>query len=182
MGKKVAIGVGIVAAVAMVGLAGGWIARTYASKAPAGVWNATAIGGSFAGIRVQEADASDANVIFLYDLDNTSGSDYNLSSGTDLIVMGRLKSTGSLSPEHQYHLASNVFLPAGNRTRITLETTEPFKWPAQMDTAAEAEFRLMISRSVADLGGFVLFDPTTHYQIELPGSWPPVTDTSSILR
>jgi hypothetical protein len=96
--------------------------------------------------------------------------------------MGRLKSTGSLSPEHQYHLSSNVFLPAGNRTRITLETTEPFKWPAQMDAASEAEFRLMVGRAVSDLGGFVLFDPATHYQVELPGSWPAVTDTSSILH
>jgi hypothetical protein len=182
MGKKVAIGAVIVVGLAVLGLAGGWIAKTRASKPPAGVWNAEAIAGSFAGIRVQEADPSNASVQFLYDLDNKSGADYNLSGDSSLIVMGRLKSTGSLSPEHQYHLASTVFLPAGNRTRITLEATRPFHWPAQIDAGAEAQFRDMVNRSIADLGGFVLFDPSTHYQIELPGSWPPVTDISSILQ
>lgn len=182
MGRKAAIGVGIVILVAAIGLAGGSIAKSRASKAPAGTWNADAIGGAFAGIRVQEADASDASVLFLFDLDNKSGADYNLTGDASLIVMGRLKSTGSLSPEHQYRLASTVFLPAGNRTRMTLQTTLPFHWPSQMDAAAEAEFRQTVNHSIADLAGFVLFDPATHYQIELTGGWPAVTDTSSILH
>jgi hypothetical protein len=182
MGKKVAIGVALVVGLAVLGLAGGWIAKTRASKPPAGVWNADAIGATFAGIRVQESDPTNASVLFLYDLDNKSGTDYSLSGTSSLIVMGRLKSTGSLSPEPQYHLASTVFLPAGNRTRVTLESTKSFHWPAQIDAAAEAQFRDVVNRSVADLGGFVLFDPSTHYQIELPGSWPAVTDISSILK
>ncbi len=183
MGKKIGIALGVVVLLAAAGLAGGWIAKAHASKAPEGVWNAQAINGSFAGIRVQESDPASASVMFLYDLDNRSGADYSLAGGdSSLIVMGRLKSTGSLSPEHQYHLASNVFLPAGNRTRVTLETTEPFHWPAQMDAASEAQFRDMVNRSVADLGGFVLFDPATHYQIELPGSWPAVSSTASVLQ
>jgi hypothetical protein len=182
MGKRLTIGFVLVIVLAAVGLAGGWIAKTRASKPPSGVWNPAAIGGSFAGIRVQEADPANASVLFFYDLDNKSGADYNLAGDANLIVMGRLKSTGSLSPEHQYHLASTVFLPAGNRTRITLERTEPFRWPAQMDAASEAQFRNMVSRAVADLGGFVLFDPTTHYQIELPGSWPAVPAAASILQ
>lgn len=182
MGRKAAIGIGIVILVAAIGLAGGSIAKSRASRPPVGVWNAGAIGGSFAGIRVQEADPSDASVLFLFDLDNKSGTDYNLAGDSSLIVMGRLKSTGSLSPEHQYRLASAVFLPAGNRTRMTLETTLPFHWPSQMDAAAQAQFRLMADHSIADLAGFVLFDPATHYQIELPGAWPAVSDTSSILH
>jgi hypothetical protein len=51
-----------------------------------------------------------------------------------------------------------------------------------MDAAAEAQFRQMVSHSIADLAGFVLFDPATHYQIELSGAWPAVTDSSSILH
>jgi hypothetical protein len=182
MGKKIAIGVGIVVLLAAVGVTAGWLAKSRSSKPPPGVWNANAIAGSFGGLRVHEADPSNAAILFMYDLDNRSGTDYLLSADANLIVMGRLKSTGSLSPENQYHLASAVFLPAGNRTRITLETTQPFHWPAQMDAAAEAQFRQMVNHSIADLGGFVIFDPANHYQIELPGSWPPVTDTSSILR
>ncbi len=182
MGRKTAIGFGLVILLASLGLAGGLITKARAAKPPAGVWNPDAISGSFGGIRVQEADASDASVLFLFDLDNKTAADYNLMGDASLIVMGRLKSTGSLSPEHQYRLASAVFLPAGNRTRMTLETTQPFHWPAQMDAASEAQFRDMVDHSVADLAGFVLFDPNTHYQIELPGNWPAVATTASILH
>jgi hypothetical protein len=182
MGKKIAIGAAVIVLLAGVGLAAGWMASARGSKAPVGVWNSQAIAGSFAGIRVQESDSGNAAVAFLYDLDNRSGTDYSLTTDSKLFVMGRLKSTGSLSPEGQYHLASAVFLPAGNRTRVTLEMTEPFRWPGQMDAAAEAQFRNTVNRSVADLGGFVIFDPANHYQIELPGSWPAVADTAAVVQ
>jgi hypothetical protein len=181
MGKKVAFGAGVILLLAAVGITAGMAARSHSYKAPAGTWNSNAIAGSFAAIHVLESDPSNVSIVLLYDLDNRSGADYTLSSGPGLIVMGRLKSTGSLSPEGQYHLQSAVFLPAGNRTRITLETTLPFRWPGQMDTAAEAQFRQMVNRAVADLGGFVLFDPATHYQIELPGGWPPQAETASMV-
>lgn len=182
MGKKIAIAIAVLVLLAGVGLASGWMVKSRESTAPAGVWNAQAIGGSFAGVRVQEADAANAAVIFLYDLDNKSGVDYTLAADSKLVVMGRLKSTGSLSPENQYRLGSAVFLPAGNRTRVMLERTQPFRWPAQMDAATEAQFRNMVDHSVADLAGFVIFDPATHYQIELPGSWPAVADTAAVIQ
>ena len=183
MGKKITIATAVVVLLAGVGLAAGWIVNAReGSKAPAGVWNSQAIAGSFAGIRVQQSDSGSAAVAFLYDLDNKSGTDYSLTADSKLIVMGRLKSTGSLSPEAQYHLASAVFLPAGNRTRVTLEAAQPLRWPGQMDAAAEAQFRNLVNRSVADLGGFVIFDPATHYQIELPGSWPAVADTAAVVQ
>lgn len=183
MGKKFAIGSLVVVLLAGVGLASGWIMKSQASKTPAGVWNGQAIAGSFAGIKVQEsASGNVASVSFLYDLDNKSGTDYSLTPDSKLIVMGRLKSTGSLSAESQYHLASSVFLPAGNRTRVMLQTTQPFHWPGQMDAAAEAQFRNMVNHSIADLGGFVIFDAAAHYQIELPGSWPAVADTATVIQ
>jgi hypothetical protein len=180
MGKKVAFMAVLIVALAAIGITAGLVARSRTSKAPSGTWNSNAIAGSFAAIHVQEADSANAAILFLFDLDNRSGADYTLTGGPNLIVMGRLKSTGSLSPESKYHLASAVFLPAGNRTRITIETSQPFRWPAQMDAGAEAQFRQMVTRSISDLGGFVLFDPATHYQIELPGSWPPTGEGASV--
>ncbi len=182
MGKKIGIAIVVIVLLAAVGLAGGWIVKTRGAKAPEGVWNADAISGSFAGIRVQQSDSGNANIAFLYDLENKSGADYLLTTDSKLIVMGRLKSTGSLSAEDQYHLASAVFLPAGNRTRVMLETRKSFRWPGQMDGAAEAQFRNMVNHSIADLGGFVLFDPVNHYQIELPGAWPAVADTAAVVQ
>ena len=174
--KRISIAVAVIAVLLVGGISGGWYARSRASKAPPGVWNANAVAASYAGIHVQQADASNATIAFLYDLDNRSGADYRLPAAGDLIVMARLKSTDSLSPEGQYHLASAAFLPAGNRTRITLQTSVPFQWPAQMDAAAQAQFREVLNRSIADIAGFVLFDSATHYQIELPGAWPTVAD------
>jgi|SRR5215831_37549 len=174
--KKISFAAGLIVLLLAGGIAGGWYARSRASKAPPGVWNANAIAVSYAGLHVQQADASNAVIAFLYDLDNRSGADYRLPATGDLIVMARLKSTDSLSPESQYHLASAAFLPAGNRTRITLQTTVPFEWPAQMDAAAQAQFREVLNRSISDIAGFVLFDSGTHYQIELPGSWPTIAD------
>ena len=180
--KNLLIGICVVAGLAAVGIGAGAYERARASRGPQGAWNASAIAASFAGVRVQQVDGANANVLFLYDLDNHSGADYTLTSSPSLIIMGRLKSTGSLSPEPQYHLASNVFLPSGNRTRITLEIAQPFHWPAQVDTAAEAQFREMVTRTVSDLAGFVLFDSGSHYQIELPGAWPVSPDVSPLLK
>lgn len=182
MKKKIGIALAVLVLLAGIGLAGGWIAKARGAKVPEGVWNAKAISGSFAGIRVEESDSGNAAVAFLYDLDNKSGVDYMLTTDSKLIVMGRLKSTGSLSAEDQYRLSSAVFLPAGNRTRVMLRTTKPFRWPGQMDAAAEAQFRNMVNHSIADLGGFVIFDPATHYQIELPGAWPAMADTAAVVQ
>ena len=180
--KSLLTGIGVVVGLAAVGIGAGVYERVHASRGPEGAWNSSAIAASFAGVRVQQVDDANANVLFLYDLDNHSGADYTLTSSPSLVIMGRLKSTGSLSPEPQYHLASNVFLPSGNRTRITLEITQPFHWPAQVDTAAEVQFREMVTRTVSDLAGFVLFDPGTHYQVELPGAWPAAPSISSLLK
>ena len=180
--KKIATGLLLVVVLAAAGIAAGWYAKSKASKPPPGVWNSNAIQGTFAGLRVEESDPSTVTLLFLYDLDNRSGRDYRLPNGPDLVVMGRLKSTSSLAPEAEYHLAASAFLPVGNRTRITLQTSQPFHWPTQMDAAAEADFREMVNRSIGDIASFVLFDPSTHYQIELPGSWPAPSQVSPSLR
>jgi hypothetical protein len=40
-----------------------------------------------------------------------------------------------------------------------------------MDAASQMKIRQLVADETADLGGFVLFDQSTRYQIELPGSW-----------
>jgi len=141
---------------------------------PASPWNSHAIEATFAGLRVHEIDASHSEVLFLYDLDNKTESDYQLDKGPKIMIMTRLKPTRSLSSEKQIALSASAFIPAGNRTRIALTVTRSFNWPARMDVASQGRIRQLVSSETAELDGFVLFDQASRYQIELPGSWPEV--------
>jgi hypothetical protein len=141
------------------------------SATPANPWVSGAVAGTLAGIRVREIDAATAGVEFSYDLDNTTDTDCRIEKGPSVVVMSRLKSDHSLSSEQEVSLNSSIFAPAKNRTRISLEATHPFIWPSQTDASADAKFRGLVAEEVSDLEGFVLFDQSTHYQIELPGGW-----------
>jgi hypothetical protein len=148
--------------------------RSEISAKPAAPWNSRAVEGAYAGVRVREIDASSAAVVFLYDLDNQSGSDYELTKGPGVVVMSRLKSAGSFSSEKAVNLSASAFVPANSRTRIALEIKEPFNWPPPADASSEVRFRQLVAQEVADLDGFALFDEAHRYQIDLPGSWPAV--------
>jgi hypothetical protein len=90
--------------------------------------------------------------------------------------MTRLKSDGTLVPNDNLHLDNSVFVPARNRTRISFSTTQPFRWPTgmaldHMGPINQEKYRALIAQDVAGASGFVLFDQSAHYQIELPGAW-----------
>jgi hypothetical protein len=153
-------------------------AGTQSSAPRATSWNSGAIQGRFSGVKVREVDAENADLIFSFDLDNTTDTDYQLAKGPNVVIMSRLKSDGSFSSEQQIGLNSSIFVPARNRTRIALEVVRPFEWPGQQDNTADAKFRQLVAGQVADLDGFVLFDQTTRYQINLPGGWPQLQQVS----
>jgi hypothetical protein len=144
------------------------------SAKPANPWNAHAVEGVYAGVRVREIDASKAAVVFLYDIDNKTDTDYQLAKGDSVVVMSRIKSSRSLTSERPVALSTSAFVPARNRTRIALEIAEPFSWPTRPDASSENRFRQLVAREVADLDGFVLFDQAHRYQVDLPGSWPAI--------
>jgi len=145
-------------------------------QAAASTWNSAAIQSNFAGVQVKEVDATHARLIFSYDLANNTDADYQVTKGPTTVVMTRLKSNGSLSSEEPIELYNSVFLPARNRTRMAVTITRGFNWPAglpesQIGPVNQERFRGLIAQEVANLSGFVLFDQTTHFQIELPGGW-----------
>jgi hypothetical protein len=111
-------------------------------------------------------------VIFLYDLDNSTDRDYRLASGPNIVIMSRLPPNGSLSSDEPISLDSDAFVPAKNRTRISLEISHAFDWPTQRDAAAERQLRQFVADQVAGVEGFVLFDQETRYQIELAATSP----------
>jgi hypothetical protein len=142
-------------------------------------WNSGAIRGTLAAVRVRELDPTHAAVIFFYDLENRTDTDYRLSSGPNVVIMGRLQSSGILSGDQQISLDAAAFVPAKNRTRIALEITHGFEWPSQRDAAAEKQLRQFVADEVSGLEGFVLFDQGTRYQIDLATSTPEVPTESA---
>lgn len=147
-----------------------------AKPAQASVWNSALLSGTFAGLQVHELDPGHVQLIFYYDLDNESDADYQLTKGPGTVVMTRLKSNGSLSSDEPMELDHSVFLPARNRTRISLQTTQVFSWPSGMQAGQigpvnQDKFRALVTQQVGSVSGFVLFDQAKHIQIELPGGW-----------
>ena len=158
--------------------------ETAARKVQPSPWNSSAIQSTFAGTQVQEADAAHATVVFFFDLDNNTDTDYRFAKGAGTVVMTRLKSNGSLSSEQPLELNNSVFLPARNRTRIAVQATRPFNWPSglpegQIGPVNQLKFRQLVADEVANLTGFVMFDTATHFQIELPGGWQELQTSAS---
>jgi len=164
----VAAGVAAIAAIVIA-------VRFVRSAAPTGhaeAWNSSAIQSTLAGIRVKEIDPAHAAVVFFYDLDNRTDTDYRLSSGPNVVIMSRLQPSGSLSSDQQINLDANAFVPAKNRTRIGVEMSRAFAWPSARDASAERQIRQLVADQVAGLEGFVLFDQTTRYEIDLATASP----------
>ncbi len=147
--------------------------------APANAWNSRAIESTLAGVRVRELDPTHAAVVFFYDLDNRTDTDYRLASGPNVVIMSRLQPSGSLSSDQPVSLDSIAFVPAKNRTRIALEMSHAFDWPAQRDAAAERQVRQFVADQIAGVEGFVLFDQAARYQIELAASSPEVQQAAT---
>ncbi|MGA8408274.1 MAG: hypothetical protein WB680_13935 [Candidatus Acidiferrales bacterium] len=140
------------------------------------VWNSASVRGTFAGLQIHEADPAHVQLVYSYDLENDSDEDYRLTKGPGTVVMTRLKSNGSLSSDETVELDHSVFLPARNRTRISLQNTQAFSWPVglpagQIGPLNQVRFRALVSQQVGSVSGFVLFDQAKHIQIELPGGW-----------
>ncbi len=131
-------------------------------------WNTRAITSAFTGLKVRELDATHAAVDFVYDLENRTDRDYQLTPGPGAVVMRRLQADGSLSSDTDARLVSAAFVPTNDRTRITMEMTESFGWPAKQDEAADQKLRDLVTREAAGLQGFVIFDQSSRYEIELP--------------
>jgi hypothetical protein len=153
--------------------------RAEHSTAPANAWNSRAIESTLAGVRVRELDSTHAAVVFFYDLDNRTDTDYRLASGPNVVIMSRLQPSGSLSSDEPLSLDSVAFVPAKNRTRIALEMSHAFDWPAQRDAAAERQVRQFVADQIAGVEGFVLFDQVARYQIELAATSPEVQQATA---
>lgn len=141
-------------------------------------WNQGTISAGYIGSQLREIDKTHSSLIISYDLENDTDSDYRLSEGPGLIILSKLKSDGSYSQEQPIRLAYPVFLPARQHARLAIEMTQAFNWPGEEDSGYLDKMRNFVKQRLENVGEFVLFDETNHWQLELPSGWEQLQDTS----
>jgi hypothetical protein len=83
---------------------------------------------------------------FTFILKNTTDSDFRLSDSRDYSILVSLREEKALSSNHAVKFTrSPIFVPAKQRAQVGL--------------------RLSCYECKGDIGGFVLFDETSHYEI-----------------
>jgi hypothetical protein len=141
-------------------------------------WNPEKIEATYVGCQFREVDRMHSSLTVTYDLKNNSNLDYRLAEGPDLVVMTKLQSNGSLSQEEPARLGYPVFLPAGQRARLAVEITRNFAWPAENDPQYGDKLKDFVKQRLQGVGEFVVFDGAHHLQIELPGAWLEIQNTT----
>ena len=138
-------------------------------------WNREGIKATYVAAQLREIDKTHCSLTLSYDLRNQSDLDYRLTDGAGVVIMSRLKGDGSLSQEETIHLNYPVFLPARQRARMAIEISKAFAWPRE-DSHYEDRLKEFVKQRLANVRGFVLFDETSHTQIDLPAAWPELQD------
>jgi len=134
-------------------------------------WNREGIKATYVATQLREVDKAHSSLILSYDLSNQTDLDYRLTDGPGIVIMSRLKGDGSLSQEESIHLSYPVFLPARQRARLAIEISKAFAWPRE-DSHYEEKLKEFVKQRLGNVKGFVLFDESSHTQIDLPAAWP----------
>ena len=141
-------------------------------------WNQKTISAGYIGSQLKQIDKTHSSLIISYQLENNTDADYHLADGPGVIILSKMKSDGSYSQEEPVRLAYPVFLPAKQHARMAIEITQPFNWPAEQDTGYLDKMRNFVKQRLENVGEFVLFDQTNHWQLELPSGWDQLQEAS----
>jgi hypothetical protein len=159
-----------------VAVAGSVLKRSHGD--PSKSWDQRQIEATYVGCQFREVDKTHSSLTVTYDLKNNSNLDYRLAEGPDMVVMSKLESNGSLSQEEPARLGYPVFLPAGQRARLAIEITRNFAWPAENEPEYADKLKDFVKQRLQGVGEFVVFDGAHHLQIELPGAWQEIQNTT----
>jgi hypothetical protein len=140
-------------------------------------WNRGGIRAVYMATQLREVDKAHASLILSYDLNNLTSVDYRLTDGSGVLIMGRLRSDGSLSQEQRIRLSYPVFLPAGQRAHLAIQITREFAWPRD-DSRHDEKLKEFVRETLARVRGFVLFDESSHCQFDLPAAWSDLGGTA----
>lgn len=165
---------------------------------PLKAWNTQALKASLDSI---DTEGERDNLVFEYMVENTTSSDYRVSSAGELSVAARLTAQKGLTMDREQkglRLDYPIFIPAGQRVRLTVHLMEysyssenvidkairgtaegpweKYRVPpaAGADTTTQKhreEVKAYVAEELKNLDGFVIFDESHRYEIELPRDW-----------
>ena len=143
----------------------------YGRPAPSPSWNGSAMTATYLGAQLREIDPANVDLALSYELQNNTDTDYRLADAPGYIFMSRLAADGSLSSQEEVRLGYSTFLPARQRSRVTLELRRRFDWPPANDPALQDKLKSFVNDRLSGVDEFVLFDQAERWQIEFPRGW-----------
>ena len=147
-------------------------------------WNTKAIVAAFDYPDIESSQPGGSNestvsmIVLYYTLENTTDSDYHMPPQEQLEVDARLKREKSLSGDTGILTLDKeqVFIPAKQRRRFSLHLNYSMtkSWGPEPKTKQEQRERWKLiadylNKELTNLDGFVVFDSTNRFQINLPG-------------
>lgn len=115
----------------------------------------------------------------LYTLQNNTDFDYRIASEYGIEISAKLQQQKEFSPFADKELTIDfpIFVPARGRVRlpIVLKAAYPVREkyaPApEEDKQYRADVAAFLTSHAGNLGGFVLFDTISRYEIDFPSGW-----------
>jgi hypothetical protein len=140
-------------------------------------WKTDAIKARFASFEYT-SQLDNLPIDFEYDLENKTDATYMVGEGSGLVVMARLAEGNVLSKDFGHYQASDAsvsgpsFIPAKCVGRITVRVVYNYRSDlTKTDRSDESKVAAYVGHRVKEMSGFVLFDQSNHYRIDLPGGW-----------
>jgi hypothetical protein len=109
---------------------------------------------------------------FRYSLQNTTDRDYKLPA--DVTIMLRLAQDMSYRQVPDMTWDHALYIPAGQKVNVSI--TLPIIYSDYNFSKAKADDEKQLApfmdRRLAEIDGFVLFEPTNRYKVDFPNGWP----------
>ena len=140
-------------------------------------WKTDAIQARFASLEFT-GEPENFVVEFGYDLENKTDANYRIGDGSGLEVMARLAQGNVLSGDFGHYQATRAtvsgpsFIPPKGVGRLTVRVA--YYYPSDFTSDDKSDIQKIgksVSRRIKEMSGFVVFDPSSHYQIELASGW-----------
>jgi hypothetical protein len=141
-------------------------------------WNKNALKATFATVEFNtQPQATSYKVEFLYDMQNTTPRNYDFQP-SKFTIMAVLAEGNVLSKEFGHYQAEEPrldgpsLIPAQGKARIRVLVS--YEYPSDWTANEKNDINKVgkaFSRRLRELTGFVAFDQTNHYQIDMPEGW-----------
>jgi hypothetical protein len=166
--KSIGVGAGFVGMLSVI--AGGVVWYSHRPR-PEKPWNEFAIKASSTET-VFSLESDRAVGDFRYTLQNTTDRDYKLPA--DAKVMLRLAQDMSYRDVPDMTWDQNLYIPAGQKVNVSIKLPIMYSDYNFSKAKADDEKQLapFLDRRLAEIDGFVLFDRTNRYKVDLPNGWP----------